>query len=225
MKPTIPYVTAKFREFNRMCFGGKLPVPPICLSRSRRTLGQVSFRRERRRDGSYRYFDFTFRISDLIDRDERIVEDTILHEMIHYYIMYHQLQDTTSHGEKFRWWMNTINRRFNRNITITHRSSVEEKDADTQKRHHLVCIIRFRNGSRGVMVVPRTRIFEHWDSPKRFADVEEYNWYVTADPFFNRYPRSISVKAYHISPEDATAHLAGAVRLENTGKVVRPVRK
>lgn len=224
MKPTIPYITAKFQEFNQLCFEGKLPMLPISLSRSRRTLGMVVYHRERLRNGCYRYYDFELKISNLIDRDERVIEDTILHEMIHYYIMYHQINDSSAHGEHFQWWMNTINRRFNRSITITHRSSAQEKDADTQRRHHLVCVIHFRRNTCGVMVVPRTRIFDQWDAPKEFSDTIDYQWFVTVDPFFNRFPRSMSVKAYRISPEEAETHLKGAVRLERIGKTIRAVR-
>lgn len=225
MKPTIEYVKEKFQEFNQLCFDGVLPMPLIVLSRSRRTLGQLAYLRQRLPDGSVRRYNFSLKISNLIDRDDRVVEDTIIHEMIHYYILYHDIYDTSSHGRRFQWWMNRINRKFGRNITITHRSTPQEKDADTQKRHHLVCIIRFRDGSRGVMIVPRTRIFMQWDAPRKFADVEEYGWYMSIDPFFNRYPRSISVKAYNISKEDVEIHLSGAVQLGKTGDTIRPVRK
>lgn len=225
MKPTISFVTQKFREFNELCFANELPLPPIVLSRSRRTLGMVSFRRQRLIDGTYRFSDFTFKISNLIDRDERVVEDTILHEMIHYYIMWKQLQDTSAHGQLFQRMMNGINRRYGRHISITHRSTSVEKDADTQRRHHLVCLIEFGDGKMGVMVVPHTRIFTLWDAPRRFGPEIKYRWYSTVDPFFNRYPRSLTAKAYRITSVEASEHLKHGVILENTGKSIRPMRK
>lgn len=225
MRPNINFVRLKFQEYNALFFEGKLPAPPIVLNKSRRTLGMLTYRRERQPNGTLRYRDFAIKISDLIDRDQQVVEDTIIHEMIHYYILWNQLTDTSAHGKLFLAIMNRINRAHNRHITVTHRSTEEEKDADTQRRHHLVCIIRFMDGHYAVMVVPRTRIFEQWDSPKLFTGVDSWQWYATVDPFFNRYPRSLTAKGYKITSAEVATHLAGAVQLENTGKAIRPLRQ
>jgi len=65
--------------------------------------------KEQNPDGTWHYFGFVFRISTVIDLPEREVEDTILHEMIHYYILSNQMQDTSAHGEIFMRMMKDIN--------------------------------------------------------------------------------------------------------------------
>ena len=64
--------------------------------------------------------------------DERLLEDTIIHEMIHYHILSNQLQDTSAHGKLFRKMMDDINARFGRNVTISHKPTEEEREKDRE---------------------------------------------------------------------------------------------
>lgn len=47
MRPTIEYVERKFDEFNKLCFGGKLPKLPFKISNARNFLGQITFFQEK----------------------------------------------------------------------------------------------------------------------------------------------------------------------------------
>ena len=67
------------------------------------------------------------------------MEDTILHEMIHYWILSNQMQDTGPHGEIFIKKMKEINVKFNRNLSVSHKATKEEHDKDTEVRQHLIC--------------------------------------------------------------------------------------
>lgn len=133
MRPTLEYIERKFNEFNELCFGGELPALPFRISSARTFLGQISYVKKRNRDGSWSYRDFTFRVSNRHDLPEPIVEDTIIHEMIHYHILYNQLQDNAPHGLLFRRKMNEINKRFGRNVSISHRRTAEESESDTER--------------------------------------------------------------------------------------------
>ena len=55
-----------------------------------------------------------------------LIEDTILHEMIHYHIAVNQLRDTSAHGRLFRREMKRINAEGNRHITISYRLSKDQ---------------------------------------------------------------------------------------------------
>ena len=85
MIASIDYVKRKFAEYNERCFEGKLEPLPFRLSSARTFLGQVRFKRKPNPDGTWHYSDFIFVISNKRDYPETEVEDTILHEMIHYY--------------------------------------------------------------------------------------------------------------------------------------------
>lgn len=72
--------------------------------------------------------------------------------MIHYYILSRQIQDTSAHGRHFRALMCDINRKFGRNITVTHKIADGEgaaKMADTRRRWRVVALIDYSDGSAG----------------------------------------------------------------------------
>lgn len=220
MRPTIEYIRQKFNEYNTMIFEGKLEQLPFKLSRARTFLGQIAFKRRKNPDGTCHYHDFIFRISCLIDRPEHIIEDTIIHEMIHYYILSSQIQDTSSHGRVFRKIMNDINRRFNRNITITHVKTEEDKDNDTQTRQHLLCVIKLDNGNTGLLVASHTRLFQLWDALYRARGLTEWTWYMSYNPFFNRFSRSQSLKIYHVEEDTLKQNLEDARELIREGDTI-----
>ena len=82
--------------------------------------------RERKLFSRWHFSDFVLRINTRIDLPEYVMEDIILHEMIHYYIAVNQLRDTSSHGRLFRREMARINADGNRHITISYRLSKEQ---------------------------------------------------------------------------------------------------
>ena len=84
MNITIPYVKQKFEEFNQQMFAGKLPMLPIRLSDAKTFLGVCTYKKRKGKDGKLEKYDFTLRINTRIDLLEEEVEDTIIHEMIHY---------------------------------------------------------------------------------------------------------------------------------------------
>ena len=124
LKPTIEYIQTRFDEFNARYFGGTLPVIPVKLSHAKGFLGKVTYMRCRQGlFRGYRNTDFVLRINVRIDLPENVIEDTILHEMIHYYIAVNQIRDTSAHGRLFRREMKRINAEGNRHITISYRMS------------------------------------------------------------------------------------------------------
>ncbi len=116
------YIQAHFDAYNRQYFGGQLPTIPIKLSHAKGFLGKVTFVKRRQwLFGPYRNENFVLRINVRIDLPEEVVQDTILHEMIHYYIAVNQWKDTSAHGRLFRAEMARINAAGNRHITISYR--------------------------------------------------------------------------------------------------------
>lgn len=220
MIATIEYIARKFEEYNRLCFGGQLTPPPFRLSRARRNLGQLSYVRRRKPDGTWYYSDFKLHISVRVDRPEDELDDTILHEMIHYWILCNQLQDTSPHGRLFIRKMNEINAAHNRRIVVSHKVSREEYDKDLEQRRHLICVSRLRDGRCGVTVAAKTRLFRLWNSMPLFPGLVECRWFVSADPFFNRFPRALTPKIYPLPAEELEAHLSDAVELVRTGNVI-----
>ena len=158
MTPTIPFIKRKFDEYNKLMFGGKLPDIPIKLSNARSFLGVCSYKKKRVGiTGQTVNYDFVLRINTRIDLPQNVVEDTIIHEMIHYYIAYNQLKDTSAHGEIFRSIMQSINSKFGRNLSVSHKPTESQKlqARNGRKTWHVVAVVSFADGRTGVKVLPR----------------------------------------------------------------------
>lgn len=224
MIPTLDYVKQKFQEYNEQMFGGKLQQLPFKLSSARSFLGEIRCVRKKQPDGTWHYTDFAFVISNKIDMPQDIVDDAIIHEMIHYYIFSNQLQDNGPHGDLFKEMMRKINVKFNRNISVFHKKTEDDEKNDTEKRQHLICIVRMRGNSWGVTVASKAKLFYLWDELPKFPKVVECKWYVSTDPFFNRFPRAKSVKIYAISRQEMEEHTKDAQPLIREGNSVKAIK-
>ena len=217
MKATIPYVEKKFEEFNQLMFDGKLPKLPIELSDAKTFLGLCVYKKRRTILGRTECYDFKLRISTRIDLVEAEVEDIIIHEMIHYYIGYNNLKDSSAHGRVFRHIMNTINEKFGRHIKISHKLTKEEKEQlyDTKRRWRVVAYVTFNDGRTGIKVLPRImpRIANYYNAVSRESSVESIELYLTNNPFFNRYPSSSAFRVHYIDKAEADKHLQGAEKM------------
>ncbi|MDE6540851.1 MAG: SprT-like domain-containing protein [Muribaculaceae bacterium] len=216
MRPTVDYIERKFDEFNSLCFGSRLPKPLFRVTNARSYLGKMVCRSGA--DGSRT---FELLVSRAVDRSENVVEDTVLHEMIHYYILYNRIPDRSAHGPAFRSMMDGINRRFGRGITISYKAGEAEQSADRDKRRHLLCAVRLADGRTGVIVSAGTRLLQLWDAVMQERSISVGVWLLSYNPFFNRFPRSRVLKMYRLAPEELSKELAGARRLERQGCSVR----
>ena len=217
---TLEFLNQKFDELNELCFGGALPKVSIRLSKARTYLGQLGFKRKRPLFGKTQYYDFVLRISTRLEQTEDEVIDTLLHEMIHLYIASHQLKDSSLHGKIFRQMMNDLNQRFGRHITISHRKTKDELNQDTQRRQHLVCVSTLASGERGITIAAKSRLFLLWDQIPTIPEIVSQTWYVSYDPYFNRFPRALTPKVYCISPSDLDLHLKAARPLVRQGRKI-----
>lgn len=207
------FVKTTFNHFNALCFEGALPVVPIALTKARSFLGKMEYKSRRDFFGIISsHYDFRLKISTGFDLSQEELEDVIIHEMIHYYIAWRNIKDSSVHGEVFRGIMEQINSRYGRHITIRHKT---EEGQLSERMHepskHYVCITSFRDGKRFVTVAASTKIFELHRYFSLCPDITCIQWYGTLDPFFDRYPRSKTPRVYKITEEEIMEHLGSAV--------------
>ena len=226
MIATKEYIERKFAEYNALYFDGALPEIPVRLSNAKGFLGKVSYRKVRQGlFGKTKNTDFVLRINTRIDLPEEVIEDTILHEMIHYYIGYHQLEDTSSHGQLFRQMMTRINQEGKRHITISHRLTDEQQtQAAGKEKVRVVGVIHFKDGRTGVKIVPkqvRSIVHFHNTAPVHFP-IEQIEWYLTKNGYFGKYPSSDALRIYLIgNTEELTDALSDARPILYDGRTVR----
>ena len=199
MKPDVPYIEAKFQEFNSLMFDNALPAVPVELSKASSYVGLCTFKTRRHLFGKVEYYDFRLRFSTRLDLPEAEVEDTIIHEMIHYYIRLNRIKDTSAHGKVFRQMMNELNSRFGRHITISHRTTKEQREAalDKRPRQRVVAIVSFKDGREGLKLLPCKQ--------EKVADI---SFWVESDPWFNRFPTSSAFNVIFAPMDEVRAHLS-----------------
>ena len=227
MIATIPYIEKKFEEFNQQMFAGKLPKIPIVLSDAKSFIGQCVCKKRRGKDGKVEYYDFKLRINTRLDLPEKEVEDTLIHEMIHYYIGVNRLEDMSSHGPLFVHIMNTINERYGRDITISFKGTKEQNEqlVDKRQHYHVVAFVRFHDGKTGIKVLPRVMpsILKYYNAVSTARGVASVSLYMSNDIFFNRFPNSSALKVHYLDEEEILGHLKDAEYLACDGKSI--VRK
>ena len=220
----IPYTKRKFEEFNRLMFGGELPEIPIYLSDAKTFLGKFCFKKRKLPNGKTAYYDFSLRMNTRLDLPEQEVEDTIIHEMIHYFIAYKNLEDASAHGPIFQHIMKSINERFGRHLTISYKTTAAEREAlqDKRPRYHVVAVLQLCDGRFAVKVLPRImqRIVYYYNQMKKQPTVAYIQLFMSNDIFFNRYPNSSALNARIVDEEEVMAHLEGAEVLQCDGNTI-----
>lgn len=218
MKASREWLERKFEEFNLRMFGGRLPRPQILLSDATSYLGICKSKVRRHPDGRIEHYDFQLRFNITYDLPESVLEDTVIHEMIHYFIMIHGLQDSSPHGVIFKAVMKQINSAHGRNLTISHRvSSVQKAEVKSAGRPtwHVIAVITLKGKVTGVKVLPRVipKVIDFYRKVSAVREVKEVRLYLHDNPFFNRYPTSVAMRYHEISAGELERELAGARKL------------
>lgn len=222
MKANIKFVTEKFNVFNRQIFANELPMLPIRIGHARTSLGGLACNKKTNLFGKTQYYNFRMIISDSIDLPQEELEDIIIHEMIHYFIAYKQIQDTSAHGKLFMKMMNDINKRFGRHISVSRRQTASELDTTytLPPKPRYICITELADGRTGITIAPKTRIFQLWKTMPQLFKTKSCRWFYTTSPYFGRYPTCLKPKIYVVEKEELQKHLQGAVPLKNDGHTI-----
>lgn len=218
MIPTINYISKKFDEFNSLMFDGKLIMPRVRLSKAHTFVAQCAAKKRRTLFHGIRLYDFCLKFSICFDLPEREWEDTIIHEMIHYHIGVNGLHDSSAHGRLFRQIMESINQRYGRNVTISHKSTQEQNEAIycMKKVWHVIALVYFEDGRKGLKVLPRIRqrIETYRKTLLRDPRIVSIDLFLSDDPYFNRFPNSSALKVMLADEEEFMPHIKKAEKFE-----------
>lgn len=199
MRATLAFLQDCFDRFNRDLFRGELPRPLMHISSARSFMGQFKVERVgamlRKKEVCH------LTLSDRYELDERVLEDIVIHEMIHYLLHYKRIKDSSSHGTQFRYLMNDINRRFRRNITVSHRCSKEEIESDDAKVHSIVCLCTMTDGRKLVCRVSHSKVFDIHRAFLEWDKVAREEWYWVFGSYFNRYRRVLTPRLFSVDEE------------------------
>ncbi len=213
---SLKYLREKYEEFNKLCFGGRLPVPVMRIGNAGKALGSVRYEPFRTPAGRICCRNIKLTISARYDLPQQELDDTILHEMIHLYLIYNNVEDDATHGHAFRRIMNDLNRRFSRHITVSAKG--ELRQSDNAASQNVILITEMKNGLFGISRPAMTRIFHINREISEWKEVKKMTWYNSSNPFFNKFPRCLKAKIYRIDKPVLDREIAGAIPITISSK-------
>ena len=220
MRPTLQYIIEKFDYYNKLCFNGQLKMPPIKLNTRKAKMGITSFGFELDSVGNTIISDIKIEISIRQDLPEEEYIDTLIHEMIHYYILSNGLVDDSPHGKLFKAKMDEINNVYGIRVTIAFVPS-EEVLVKTMSRNRFVCVAEFEDGQIGFVVVAKNKLFELWEYFDLSKKIQSHHWFVSNRAIFEKFPVSVSPNFIIVDADKLHHYLTGANELENIGQSIR----
>ena len=221
MRPTLKYIEEKFDYYNNLCFGGKLPRPIMKLSQRRSAVGlfRPGYSLINGKRTKLAILEFSIRF----DLPEVEYIDTIVHEMIHYYIWINDIVDDAPHGTAFRSKMNEISQKYGIRITIACDESEEALIARETDRNRFICVIEDNDENYAFAIVIKDKVFQYWDIVKNSPNVKEFKWYVSNRAIFEIFPSRIKPAFIPVNADKLQNYLFGALELENTGTLIKPI--
>ena len=201
MELTAQYLREHFWVLNNDYFDNELPEPQFAVTNARTQMGQFSCKRVRKGFfGKYANTSYKIKVSEYYEQTAEEIDDTLLHEMIHFLIAFRQLRDTSAHGQLFRKEMNRLNR-MGRHITISARTTQYVTTPKNQRKQHLVLALEGRDCSRYLSVVhPSYRKYVERQLPLA-PQIAAHYWFVSNDSIFDSFSQVRSLRARKITKE------------------------
>lgn len=194
-------------------FNGVLPAVPMKLSKARGFLGLCVSLKHRNWRLQMVHSGFELRFSTAFNLPTNVWEDVVIHELIHYFIAYKGLRDTSAHGKLFRKMMTEINAKYHRNVTISHkRSSLPGDSAPVSVKPRVVAVVYFMDGHRGIKVLPSTveRIRAYCRAVSCHKEVDRIELFMAAHAYLMRFPVSSALRVYAADEALLNEALSGA---------------
>ena len=195
MVVTIDWMKKSFEHFNKDYFRNTLPTPAFSLSRGHYRQGRFCYKAVIK-NGVMERRDYKIAISTFYEMSERQACNILLHEMIHYYILYHGLKDNQPHGRVFHSMADALNNKFGWNITATldmafagYKVSEETKRRCTHMLSFYVLAMETVEESYVLSVVSPSCVNQISKLLKKAPKIRHHVWYHSHDPFFLNFPK------------------------------------
>lgn len=201
MELTARYLRERFRVLNEQYFGGELPLPQLMVSNARTQLGQFSCTRYRKGLFSRGVTtNYKIKVSEYYEQTAEEIDDTLLHEMIHYLIAFRGWRDSSAHGPLFRQEMARLNG-MGRHITVSARTATMGISERNKRRQHLVLALEDAAGRRYLSVVNPSYKRYVEEQLRSVPTITAHQWIVSDDDYFNGFSQVRSLRARRVSKE------------------------
>ncbi len=197
----IDWLQTWFDTFNQRYFNNVLPPPRFTLSKSRTRLGSMSCKKKRTWLKTVST-DFTISISIFYDQTERQYQNVLLHEMIHYYIAYQNIKDTSAHGVVFKKMMKQLNLHDGWEITVsTKMAGIHSAHPSLQPSNRLVLALEMSKQGFFLSVVNPKYAHQIHANLKAIPEVKHFDWYKSDNRYFEHMPSVRSLRGRKVSKD------------------------
>lgn len=175
MEITTTWMKQNFDFYNRKYFKNKLPNNvELTINRKTRQLGVYNYIYNK-------YTNYVFirkiSISNKFNLTESKFIDILLHEMIHCYIEYNNIQDNDVHGYRFRQIMNEINCNGNHNIEIVADGNETVNFQKIDESTIVLLKLKHNNTNYIAIKIPKNKMeiaYNKFKNTSVFGDTVEY---------------------------------------------------
>lgn len=134
-----------------------------------------------------RYYDRIILYRKSPDMSEREIDDTLVHEMIHQYIIQNGIHDTSAHGRTFKDYMQRVNKAFAGDLNITVRGKVSVWEGPGSKTHQLIVVSMYDGTCYCCRIMPAKlpQFLKLVRKNKKAGEFKDYMHCESADMYFN----------------------------------------
>ena len=173
---TIKEIESQFDKWNKIIFNNELPRPTFEITQTKSFLGQFQWRII-----GFDRVGYKIRISNFFDRPMELFIDTIVHEMLHYYIKYKGIKDTSSHGRIWKEKAAEISKKYGLHITRTSPTGggvseavIEKKMNKKVAKFEYAIIAKMKDGRYGAAVIPSCKLYAFIPHYKNWNALESF---------------------------------------------------
>ena len=134
-----------------------------------------------------RYYDRIILYRKSPDMSEREIDDTLVHEMIHQYIIQNGIHDTSAHGRTFKDYMQRVNKAFAGDLNITVRGKVSVFEGPGSKTHQLIVVSMYDGTCYCCRIMPAKlpQFLKLVRKNKKGGEFKDYMQCESDDMYFN----------------------------------------
>ena len=161
-----------FNVWNKKAFNNELPTPYFEVMTTKSLLGQYT--QKNIRGEKYHII----RVSNFYNRSEQEYTNTVVHEMLHFYIDFKGIKDTSSHGKIWKKMAQDLNKRF-RTLQIERCGQLQggiNENVLEQKRiakSQYVAIGKTISGKYVGGIIPKNKVNAIFDRWKKWNIIKE----------------------------------------------------